>query len=268
MSVPTALATPVDGPASIHADHAVLLELLDGCSLDTWAAPSGCPGWTVKDLVAHLGSLFWRAADPSRLPDTRGLPMEVAADHEVAAHAGWDPDRVLDDYVEAAGRALPVLEHLCGVDDLVRLGEFGTYPAAMLVNAYAFDLYTHIRADLLAPRGPLHAAAPPSDELRLGPTVSWILAALPQQCATAVARLPGPVELLLTGPGGGHFVLRPTGGFGTGDDARTDTVASISCTTPALVWWSTGRASWSDVDGQAAGDRRALRLLRDEIHVH
>jgi len=268
MSTSVALATAVDGAASVRADHAVLLELLDSCSPDTWAAPSGCPGWTVKDLVAHLGSLFWRAADPSRLPGTRGLPVEVAAEREVASRADWDAGRVLDDYVEAASRALPVLEHLGGVDNLVPLGEFGTYPAAMLVNAYAFDLYTHIRADLLAPRGPLEAAAPPSDELRMGPTAGWILAALPQQCATAVARLPGPVEFLLTGPGGGHFVLHPGGGFVTGDDARTDTVASLCCTTPALVWWSTGRAAWSDVGVQAAGDHHALRLLRNEVHVH
>jgi hypothetical protein len=44
-------------------------------------------------------------------------------------------------------------------------------------------------------------------------------------------------------------------------------VASISCFTPALVWWTTGRASWTDVGVQAAGDERALELLRDGIHV-
>ena len=70
----------------------------------------------------------------------------------------------------------------------------------------------------------------------MGPTVAWILAALPKQCAAAVARLTGPVELVLTGPGGGHFVLLPTGRIVSGDDARTETIASISCTTPDLVW--------------------------------
>jgi hypothetical protein len=267
MSTPGVAASPADALASIRADHAALLTLLQNCSSATWAARSGCPGWTVKDLVAHLGTMFWRTADPSRLADTRGLPMEVGAERDVASRAGWDEGRVLDDYVEAASRALPVLERLRDVDAPVPLGDLGTYPASMLASGYAFDLYTHLRADLLAPRGPLDAAPPPSDELRLGPTIGWILAALPQQCAATVAALPGAVEFVLTGPAGGHFVLQPGGGFVTGDDARTDTVASISCFTPALVWWTTRRASWSDVGVQAAGDERALNLLHERIHV-
>ena len=267
MPMPEVSATPADALASVRADHAVLLDLLGGCSPDTWAAPSGCPGWSVKDLVAHLGTMFWRTADPSRLVDTRGLPMEVGADRDVAARAAWTAARVLDDYVEAADRALAILEHLRDNDQPVPLGDLGTYPASMLASGYAFDLYTHLRADLLAPRGPLDVAPPPSDELRMAPTLAWILAALPQQCATTVAALPGAVELVLTGPAGGHFVLHAGGGFVTGDDARTDTVASISCFTPALVWWTTGRASWTDVGVQAAGDERALELLRDGIHV-
>jgi hypothetical protein len=267
MPVPEVGASPADALASIRADHAALLALLQNCSSATWAAPSGCSGWTVKDLVAHLGTMFWRTADPSRLTDTRGLPMEVGADRDVASRAGWDASRALDDYVEAAAGALPVLERLRDVDAPVALGDLGTYPASMLASGYAFDLYTHLLADLLAPRGPLEAAPPPSDELRMAPTIAWILAALPQQCAATVAALPGAVEFVLTGPAGGHFVLQAGGGFVTGDDARTDTVASISCFTPALVWWTTRRASWSDVGVQVAGDERALELLRDGIHV-
>jgi uncharacterized protein (TIGR03083 family) len=53
-------ASPVDALASVRADHAALLALLQDRSPDTWAAQSGCPGWTVKDLVAHLGTMFWR----------------------------------------------------------------------------------------------------------------------------------------------------------------------------------------------------------------
>jgi uncharacterized protein (TIGR03083 family) len=267
MPVAAVGASPADALASIRADHAALLALLQNCSTATWSAPSGCPGWTVKDLVAHLGTMFWRTVDPSGLTDTRGLPMEVGVDRDVASRAGWDAARVLDDYVEAAAGALPVLERLRDVDAPVPLGDLGTYPASMLASGYAFDLYTHLRADLLAPRGPLDATPPPSDELRMAPTIAWILAALPQQCAATVAALPGAVEFVLTGPAGGHFVLQAGGGFVTGDDARTDTVASIGCFTPALVWWTTRRASWSDVGVQAAGDERALELLREHIHV-
>jgi uncharacterized protein (TIGR03083 family) len=257
-----------DAVAAVEAEHAVLVDLLGAVRPDVWAAPSGCPGWSVKDLVTHLGTMFWRMVDPSRLPDTRGLPTERAQDHDVASRAAWSAERVLTDYVEAAGRAVPALERLRDVDDPVPLGDLGTFPASMLACGYVFDHYTHIRADLLAPRGPLHVAtAPPSDELRMGPTVAWILAALPQQCSAALTGLAGPVEFLLTGPGGGLFVLLPSGAVVSGDDARVDTVASISCSTPDLVWWSTRRSSWSDVEVHTAGDPATLALLRDQIHV-
>jgi uncharacterized protein (TIGR03083 family) len=264
MSVATASTNAV---ASLTADHSALLAILAGQSPAIWTLPSGCPGWTVKDLVSHLATLFWRTVDRSCLPDTHGVPTERALDLDVASRADWDAERVLDDYIEVTGRAVPILREFEDRDDLVPLGDLGTYPVSMLASAYAFDHYTHIRADLLAPRGPIDASPPPSDELRMAPTVGWILAALPQQCAAATASLRGPVELVLTGPGGGHFVLHPGGAIVTGDEARTDTVASIGCTTPALVWWSTGRATWTDVGVYTAGDPASLAVLRDRIHV-
>ncbi len=266
-SAGTLATLPADAVAAVEAEQAVLVDLLAALPPDAWTAPSGCPGWTVKDLVAHLGALFWRMVDPSRLPDNRGFPTEQAQDRDVASRAAWSPDHIVTDYVEAAGRVLPVLERLRDVDDPVPLGDLGTFPASMLACGYAFDHYTHIRADLLAPRGPLDVPAPPSDELRMGPTIAWILAALPQQCAMALTGLAGPVEFLLTGPGGGLFVLLPSGAIVSGDDARVDTVASICCSTADLVWWSTRRASWSDVEVHTAGDPATLALLRDQVHV-
>ena len=268
MPRPLGLATqPADGVDSVRADRDALLELLSTMPLPLWEAPSGCPGWTVKDLLAHLDAMYWRLVDRSQLPDSRGLPTERAADRDVASRATWDPSRLLADYVEVSDRALSALELLRTVDDPVPLGDLGTFPASMLADGYAFDHYIHIRADLLAPRGPVDAPPPPSDELRMGPTVAWILAALPQQCAAAIAALGGPVELVLTGPGGGHFVLHPGGQVVSGDGARTETVASISCSTPELVWWSTGRATWADLEVYTAGDPVTLAVLRDRIHV-
>jgi uncharacterized protein (TIGR03083 family) len=253
---------------ALRADHLALVDILGAQPPEIWVAPSGCPGWTIKDLVAHLGALFGRLLDPSAGPDTAGLATERAQDVDVAVRREWTADDVLRDYVDVTERALPKLERLTRRDDrVVSLGDLGTYPVPLLVNAYVFDHYTHIRADLLAPRGPIGASPPPSDELRMGPTVGWIMAALPQQCAPAVARLAGPVELVLSGPAGGHFLLRPTGEIVTGHDARADSVASICCSTPALVWWTTRRASWRELGVRTAGDRAALTILRDEIHV-
>src|SRR4051794_30958437 len=92
-----------DGVGAVSADHAALLAIMGEQPPDMWAAPSGCAGWAVKDVVAHLGLLFWRLVDSTRLPDTRGLPAERAQDAAVASRREWTSARVLDDYVEAAG---------------------------------------------------------------------------------------------------------------------------------------------------------------------
>ena len=54
---------------ALRADREALLEIGEGLSDDQWGSPSGCPGWSVQDLVAHMGALFTVVVDPSSLPD-------------------------------------------------------------------------------------------------------------------------------------------------------------------------------------------------------
>src|SRR5215467_4282331 len=134
---------------TVRADGAVLLDIGAGLTEQQWQAPSGCPGWRVQDVVTHMANLFWMLVDPAKLPPADGVPTEQAK--------------------EAAGPALEQLTRLEKIDMAVPLGDLGTYPAALLPAAYSFDHYTHIRADLYGPRGPLRGAPPPSDAERLAP---------------------------------------------------------------------------------------------------
>ena len=131
----------------------------------------------------------------------------------------------------------------------VPLGDAGTYPAAVLPTAYAFDHYTHIRADLFPPRGPLDGEPPPSDELRTGSALDWIEAALPQQNAQAAAQ--ATLEIQVTGAGGRSIT------FGSGP-----VKATVTSDAPAFVRWVTQRASWADLGVRAAGDEQALAAAR------
>jgi uncharacterized protein (TIGR03083 family) len=40
---------------ALRADRDAILELGAGLTGADWAAASGCPGWSAKDVVAHLG---------------------------------------------------------------------------------------------------------------------------------------------------------------------------------------------------------------------
>ena len=72
-----------DAIRALRADRTALLEICSGLREDDWQADSGCAGWTIKDIVAHLGALYWSVVDPSVLPDTAGLPTETAGELQV-----------------------------------------------------------------------------------------------------------------------------------------------------------------------------------------
>jgi uncharacterized protein (TIGR03083 family) len=241
-----------DAIAALVADRAALLEICAGLGDDDWQAASGCEGWSVKDVVAHMGALFWATVDPSVLPDISGLPTEKAQEVYVQARRHLTSAEVAADYAVVSEQALAVLRELAGADFEVPLGDLGTYPARVLPAAFAFDHYTHIRADLFAPRGPLPGPVPPLDALRLAPVLDWVEAALPQQNAPLESRLAGPVEIVITGEAGRVIRL---GGNGTA-------VASVRSDGDTCVRWITQRGRWADLGVESSGDESALAEVR------
>jgi uncharacterized protein (TIGR03083 family) len=243
----TNLTEPAD---AIGADRTALLDICRGLTDEQWHAPSGCAGWTVQDLVTHLGNLFWLVVDASQLPDTTDVPTERAQELGVQARRGLSPADVLADYEKVSELGMTRLAELAALDAELPLGEdFGTYSTRVIPCAYVFDHYIHIRADLFAPRGPLTGEPPASDELRVGPTLDWIEAALPQQNRSVAGEC--TLELQVTGVGA--RLIR----FGSGQPTAT-----IYSDAPALVRWITGRGVWTTPGVQATGDERALAVAR------
>jgi hypothetical protein len=166
------------------------------------------------------------------------------------ARRGLSAADVLADYEKVSDTGLTKLAELAALDFELPLGEdFGTYSTKVIPRAYAFDHYTHIRADLFAPRGPLTGQAPPSDELRVGPALDWIEAALPQQNRSAAGEC--TLEIQVTGTGSRRIT------FGSGQ-----AMATLRSDAPALVRWITGRGSWAELGVEVAGDEAALAAAR------
>jgi uncharacterized protein (TIGR03083 family) len=260
---------------ALSADREALLEIGASLSEAEWASESGCPGWSVQDVVAHLGALYWGVVDPSTLPDVSDVldlsdvsdvldlsdvsdvldlsdvPTERAQDTFVQHRRSWTPSQVLADYEAVSAQALKALEGLADQEFLVPLGDLGTYPASRLASAFAFDHFLHIRSDLFAPRGPLTGTPPPSDQLHLGPVLDWIEAALPQQNAELLAGLHSAVEIDLHGPGARLFRLGP------GEAAtlvRSDTLS--------FVRWVTHRTTWHAAGVESSGNESDLAITR------
>ncbi len=237
--------------SAIEEDRKALLSLCPQITEADWAKASGCPGWSVQDLVSHMACSFWLAVDPGKLPDPHGLPAERAADLYVESRRSMTPEEVVADYESVSLRGLELLSALEDQDVEVPLGDVGTYSAAVIPNAFAFEAYVHIRYDLFPPNGPLRGRPPASDELRLAPTLEWIEVALPQQNADVMERMNGAVEMRLEGPCGRK--LRIGGG---------DVGARITSDSEAFVRWVTQRGSWEDLGVTADGDPSDLELMR------
>ena len=82
---------------SVGRSIAEVKEVLQSLTPQEWAMPSGCSGWSVRDLVAHMSSNYAEIIQPSPPPaEPLDLPAEAMMDLLVDARAEWTNQQVLD----------------------------------------------------------------------------------------------------------------------------------------------------------------------------
>jgi Mycothiol maleylpyruvate isomerase N-terminal domain len=158
----------IDAVDALRADHASLAALTTELTPSEGSAPSACQGWSVRDVVAHMTQMFRQVVDPTSLPprDPSGS-LERTQDRWVEAMRPLATQDVLDDYLKLGEQAIAVLAGLRGCDGPISSATWAptrTWWRTLL----AFDHYTHIRAGVLAPRGPLRPAVPSAGAGHLG----------------------------------------------------------------------------------------------------
>lgn len=148
---------------------------------------------------------------------------------------------------------------------VVPISDLGSHPLHLMGNAIVFDHYCHLRYDIGAAVD--RAAALPRDELALGATVEWMLAGIPQMCATALAAAPQQaVNLVFEGPGGGNFVLAPGDDGWTVREGSDATAPTITSGSHEFVSWGTKRSDWRDSTTGDTSNSDAAAVL-DAINV-
>jgi hypothetical protein len=130
------------------------------------------------------------------------------------------------------------------------LGDLGKHPAHVVINAYVFDHYTHIREDLFG-RGPLRGAPPESDELRLSPTLEWPAACIEQLNPELVGSLQGSLEFVLDGPGARTIQV----GLG-------EPTARVECGTKEFIPLITQRVTWEASGARVSGGDEQIAIAR------
>lgn len=235
------------------------LAVFESLDEEEWARPSGCSGWRVQDVAAHMSSNFKETSEPSPAPEPPlpPMPAERLMDLLVQPRLDWTSDQVLAELTAYAPRAVETLKALQQepvASTPLSLADLGTYPMHQLADAYAFDVYCHLRVDVVAPHGPIERPVPSADEARLGPTIGWMLAGLPQMQGPAFGALDRPVVLELTGPGGGAWSVVGTGDGYVAVEPGTASGAGAVVTSDghSFVLWGTKRDDWRNhvtVDG-------------------
>jgi hypothetical protein len=228
--------------SGLLAEREAMLELMNDLSDDEWHAPSAEDGKRVRDIVAHIGFTHRLVTEQSALPE--GIDPLVL-------RGNWDIDAVVEEFERFTEASAAVFGRMQAISRPRAMGDFGTHPTSELPDLYLFDIYGHLRGDILKPYGPIDRAEPARDEIRLIPTVQWMLAAQPQMCPVDAT-----ITLELDGPAGGTFVIGPENG---------GPAATVRCTDHEFMLWGTQRRLWREsvtIDGDEAAATRALDAIR------
>jgi uncharacterized protein (TIGR03083 family) len=252
------------------AERDAILTVAQGLTAQEWDRPSASVGWSVRDVLGHMACTVHGVVDRAYLPDT-SVKTDRGMEPTVTERRSLPIDAVVDEYETYSAQAADLFARVQadGVATLMPMGEFGTHPRSILPNLYLFDAYTHLRNDILAPAGAIERPEPARDEMRLRPTVEWMLAELPCMCADALGVVDRPLALVLDGPGGGAWTIAPGGPEGRveiGVGAGTDAAATVRSNDHDFVMWGTKRSAWPDavtIDGDGA----YAALVLDAIHV-
>ncbi|MGW4434243.1 maleylpyruvate isomerase family mycothiol-dependent enzyme [Streptomyces sp. NPDC004596] len=106
----------------LAAERDVLIPLLRARADADFALPTlACPGWTVRDVLAHCSAALIRVVE-SRFE--KGVFSPESNDRDIAERARWTNARVLDELERGMTEAGPSIAKAGGALDMVALGEW------------------------------------------------------------------------------------------------------------------------------------------------
>ncbi|MBP2052569.1 uncharacterized protein (TIGR03083 family) [Streptomyces griseochromogenes] len=104
----------------LAVERDALIPLLRSRADADFALPTvACPGWTVRDVLAHCSAALMRVVE-SRFE--KGVFSPESNDRDVAERAEWTNARVVDELERGMTEAGPVIAKADGVLDMIALG--------------------------------------------------------------------------------------------------------------------------------------------------
>jgi len=256
----------LDRGAAFTAERAEMLAFCATLAPAEWRMNSLAEGWRIQDVVAHLGTGCHAVFSPAATKLMRGNDIERANDAMVDSRRDWSSTDVLAEYrrwsrIFGAVFAAVGRTPLGGVQ--APLADLGKFPARLLLNALVFDHHTHLRHDMAPALG---RPAPGTDANRMAVVLEWMMAVLSNQLrAQKLSFLDRPLSLMLTGPGGGTWRVKPDGSvtLGAAEPAAAQ-ITGVACEFPQ---WGTARSRWRDADVIITGDADYAAAFLDTVDI-
>lgn len=255
----------LDRVGALRAERSKLLTLVARLHDSQWEADSHAAGWTVHDVVAHLGSGCHAIFSPRAGRMLFGDDIERANDLMVDERRHWNHWAVFDEYRTWSRRVAaiaPAVSRTPLSRVPVPLSELGRFPAGLLLTgALVFDHHTHVEHDVLPALG---IPSPGTDANRMGVVIEWMMAVLGNQLAAAKPPwLDRAVTLRLHGQGGGVWTISASGTVPASAEAST-CIESSAAEFPA---WGTKRRDWRDQNVVITGDHDYATRVLDHVNV-
>ncbi|MEE6163406.1 MULTISPECIES: maleylpyruvate isomerase N-terminal domain-containing protein [unclassified Mycolicibacterium] len=248
------------GIEGMRAAGADLVAVAATLTPQQWETGSAAAGWSVKDVFIHIGTLLELLQTAVAGAEAPPVGVETLNNMVVAGHRDWTTAQTVDflqAQLDSAVLGFTAMQQEPLACTVVPMLDLGSYPLHSIVDMFTFDMITHLRWDVLAPRGPIPDQLAPLDDVRLTPAVSWLIGGLAQMQPELAAHVQAPIALQLTGSGARTLVLsRGACGVDVNEEPQhlDGVAATISSTTRDFLAWSTTRVPWPPVT-TIIGDR-------------
>ena len=266
--------------AAWRSASADFIDLVTPLSQAEWDAPTALPGWSVGDIVAHIGwleGLLMGEYDAPHEPDWSALPHAQSdfgriTEIPVDLRRSWAREAVLVELADRVARRTVELEEGPHDAAVEVMGPFGPAPLARVLRMRTLDTWVHEQdiRDALGRPGHLDTPGAQATAAQLLPGLGKVWAKL------AGAERGQVLDVRITGPGieGGSIVA-------VGDDGRARVVgddlldqagtatATLTMSWPAYLALSCGRGDpqpWR-ADVRISGDEPLAARVLDHFRV-
>ena len=261
----------LDRIAAVGKERDDLLAFCRTLTPEEWAAPSRCEGWSVQDVVAHMGGIAHGVFTPAALKLMTTKNLERNNDIDVETRRSWAPQQVLAEYEKWTGRLAKLLafgQRPPLAKAPFKLGELGVYPMALVASASVFDTHIHLHCDMAPALG---RTLPAPEREQVAVMNEWVLAGIPKMCREQLAFMDRAVTITLDGPGGGSWSFVPGKGGKPGRiepaPGPSPSAAQIIASPQEFPLWATRRVAWRDQDVKIDGDEAYATRFLDAIRV-